>query len=136
MAQADAGVRIAPQPGPQSAFLRSDADIAIYGGAAGGGKTYALLLEALRNVDVPGFGAVIFRRNANQILSQGGLWDTSRTIYAGLGEMRLTPSPRWLFPSGARITFACLEDDAAALKWQGSQIALICFDELTHFSRS
>ena len=60
MAQADAGVRIAPQPGPQSAFLRSDADIAIYGGAAGGGKTYALLLEALRNVDVPGFGAVIF----------------------------------------------------------------------------
>lgn len=136
MAQADAGVRIAPQPGPQSAFLRTDADIAIYGGAAGGGKTYALLLEALRNVDVPGFGAVIFRRNANQILSQGGLWDTSRTIYAGLGEMRLTPSPRWLFPSGARITFACLEDDAAALKWQGSQIALICFDELTHFSRS
>lgn len=127
---------ISPQPGPQSAFLSSDADIVIYGGAAGGGKTYALLMEALRNVDVPGFGAVIFRKNANQVLAQGGLWDTSRALYAGLGQMRLTPSPRWTFPSGAKISFACLEDDAAVLKWQGSQIALICFDELTHFSRA
>lgn len=128
--------RIAPQPGPQTSFLESDADIVIYGGAAGGGKTYALLLEALRNVDVPGFGAVIFRRNANQILAQGGLWDTSREIYSGMAQMRLTPTPRWLFPSGARISFSCLEDEAAVLKWQGSQIALICFDELTHFSRA
>ena len=127
---------ISPQPGPQSAFLSSDADIVIYGGAAGGGKTYALLMEALRNVDVPGFGAVIVRKNANQVLAQGGLWDTSRALYAGLGQMRLTPSPRWTFPSGAKISFACLEDDAAVLKWQGSQIALICFDELTHFSRA
>ena len=108
---------ISPQPGPQSAFLSSDADIVIYGGAAGGGKTYALLMEALRNVDVPGFGAVIFRKNANQVLAQGGLWDTSRALYAGLGQMRLTPSPRWTFPSGAKISFACLEDDAAVLKW-------------------
>jgi predicted phage terminase large subunit-like protein len=133
---ADEAACIAPQPGPQSDFLSSDADIVIYGGAAGGGKTYALLLEALRNVDVPGFGAVIFRRNANQVLAQGGLWDTSRDIYSGLGRMRLTPTPRWEFPSGARISFACLEDEAAVLKWQGSQIALICFDELTHFSRA
>ena len=51
-------------------------------------------MEALRNVDVPGFGAVIFRKNANQVLAQGGLWDTSRALYAGLGQMRLTPSPR------------------------------------------
>lgn len=131
----DGITRIAPQPGPQAAFLSSDADIVIYGGAAGGGKTYALLLEAVRNVEVPGFGAVVFRRNANQIMAQGGLWDTSQTIYGALGEPRVTPSPRWLFPSGARITFACLEDDAAVYKWQGSQIALICFDELTHFSR-
>lgn len=129
-------VRIAPQPGPQRQFLESDADIVIYGGAAGGGKTYALLLEALRNVDVSGFGAVIFRKNANQITAQGGLWDTSRTIYAGLGEMKRTPSPHWIFPSGAKISFACLDDEAAVHKWQGSQIALICFDELTHFSQA
>ena len=66
-----------------------------------------LLTEALRNVDVPGFGAVIFRKNANQVLAQGGLWDTSRALYAGLGQMRLTPSPR-LDISVGREDFICV----------------------------
>ncbi len=57
----------APQPGPQAAFLASPADIAIYGGAAGGGKTWALLMEPLRHVRNPGFGAVIFRRTTVQV---------------------------------------------------------------------
>lgn len=51
---------IKPQPGPQERFLASSADIAIYGGAAGGGKTYAILMEPLRYKDVKGYRAVIF----------------------------------------------------------------------------
>ena len=47
-----------PQPGPQEQFLASAADIAIYGGAAGGGKTYASILETLRHKDRPGFYSV------------------------------------------------------------------------------
>ena len=58
---------LSPQPGPQTAFLSSSADIAIYGGAAGGGKTWALLMEPLRHLANAGFGAVIFRRTTVQV---------------------------------------------------------------------
>ena len=50
---------IKPQPGPQEMFLSCPADIAIYGGASGGGKSFALLMEPLRHVAAPGFSAVI-----------------------------------------------------------------------------
>ena len=69
-------LKIKPQ-GPQDIFLRSPAQSNIYGGASGGGKTYSLSFEALRYRNVPGFGAVIFRRNATRVRNKGGLWDTS-----------------------------------------------------------
>lgn len=127
---------ISPQPGPQEAFLRSPADIVIYGGAAGGGNSYALLLEALRHVDNPRYGAVIFRKNANQIFSQGGLWDTATELYLPLGARSTrNPKPVWRFPSGAKVGFAHLEYEKDLHAWQGSQIPLIGFDELTHFTQ-
>lgn len=127
---------IKPQEGPQSRFLASPADIVIYGGAAGGGKTFALLLEPLRHVGNGRFGAVIFRKNRNQIFSEGGLWDTAFKIYPGCGGVPIkTPTAMWQFPSGMKITFSHLEMDRDVLKWQGSQIPLIMFDELTHFSK-
>jgi predicted phage terminase large subunit-like protein len=128
---------IRPQPGPQEAFLSTEADICIYGGAAGGGKSYALEMEPLRHVANPRFGAVIFRRNSKQITAMGGLWDTSMMIYPQCGAVPVkTPAPTWTFPSGMKVTFDHLEDEKAVLKWQGSQIPLIEFDELTHFSRA
>jgi hypothetical protein len=75
---------IKPQAGAQEKFLASPADIVVYGGAAGGGKTYSLLLECLRHADTPGFNAVVFRRQANQITNAGGLWDTAINIYSQL----------------------------------------------------
>ena len=72
---------LAPQKGPQEMFLATSADICIYGGAAGGGKTFGLLLEPLRYMNNPDYNATIFRRDYTQVTSPGGLWDSSRKIY-------------------------------------------------------
>lgn len=125
-----------PQPGRQTEFLSTRADIAIYGGAAAGGKTYALLLEALRHTGNGKFGAVIFRRQGTQVTGEGGLWDTAMQIYPAIGGApRMSPRLQFQFPSGAKISFAHLQYETDVLGWQGSQIPLVCFDELTHFER-
>lgn len=128
------GLQIRPQPGPQEAFLASSADIAIYGGAAFGGKTFALLLEAVRHTDKKGFGGVIFRRTTKQVTNEGGLWDTSEDIYPEMGAKPSASELRWTFPAGTALTFAHLEHEKSKYNWQGSQVAFIGFDELTHFT--
>lgn len=127
---------LAPQKGPQEKFLATSADICIYGGAAGGGKTFGLLLEALRHKDNKNFNAVIFRRDYTQVTSPGGLWDSSKKIYGYVkGAYPLkTPKLHWTFKSGASVNFSQLGNDEECLSWQGSQITMIGFDELTHFS--
>ena len=125
---------IVPQDGPQSTFLASPADIAIYGGAAGGGKTWALLMEPLRHIHNPQFGAVFFRRTTVQIRNEGGLWDESQILYPKLGADPKEHELWWRFPGGASVSFAHLEHDKSRFNYQGAQIPLICFDELTHFT--
>lgn len=126
-----------PQAGPQTMFMASKADIVIYGGAAGGGKTYALLLEGLRHKDVKGFGGVIFRHNYNQISSEGGLWDASHKIFDQVPGMvpGKTPKLHWKYPGGGRLNFAHISCDDDLASWQGTEICYLGFDELTHFSR-
>lgn len=127
---------IKPQRGPQEKFLASGAEIALYGGAAGGGKTYALLLEPLRYMSVKGYRAVIFRSSYMQISASGGLWDESAAMYSGIKGARPSKSPKrhWRFSDNAVLYFDYLGRDDDVYKWQGSQITFIGFDELTHFS--
>lgn len=125
--------RIAPQDGPQELFLSSPADICVFGGSAGGGKTFSLLLEPLRHISLIGFGAVIFRRTSTQVRNEGGLWDTSQQIYPFAGGDPKESVLKWVFKSGANVKFAHIEHSKNIYDWQGSQIPLICFDELTHF---
>jgi predicted phage terminase large subunit-like protein len=129
--------RIGPQAGPQTEFLSTSADVAFFGGAAGVGKTFGLLLETCRHIcSVPGFGAVIFRRVGTQIKNKGGLWDTSMEVYPHLKGRPREYFNEWTFPPyHNRVKFAHMQHAKNRLDWQGSQIALICFDELTHFTR-
>lgn len=141
-------LEIGPQPGPQEAVLSSPADIVISGGAAGGGKTYGLLMEPLRwlapmymlgREDMPiDFRAVIFRRKMTEVTIQGGMWDVSRDIYGAAGGTSwITPSRRWQWNVGRstlEVRFAHLEHEKNAYDWQGAQLALVGFDELTEFT--
>src|SRR5580698_2537348 len=123
-----------PQPGRQEDFLSSSADIAIYGGAAGGGKSFALLLEPLYHTSNAHFRAVCFRRTMPQIKLQGGLWDISEQIYTPLGAVANQALLEWRFPAGALVRFAGMEHDQDRFNWQGAQIPLLMFDELTQFT--
>ncbi len=127
-------LHLQPQVGPQSNFLSTTADIAIYGGAAGGGKSYGLMLEPLRHHENQKFGGVIFRKTSTQVRNEGGLWDESIGLYSLFDAEPYESTLEWLFQSGMRMKFAGLEYDKDVLNWQGSQIPYIGFDELTHFS--
>lgn len=131
---------IAPQKGAQERFLACPAQICIYGGAAGGGKTCGMLIDALRWKGKRGYGAVFFRKNHNQIFSQGGLWDESVKLFTGVQNAypQLGRS-QWVFRDAdgkeiSKISFAHIERDQDVHKWQGSQICGLYFDELTHFT--
>jgi len=128
---------IRPQSGPQERFLSSPADIVIYGGAAGGGKTFGLLMDPLRHIKtVKGFGAVIFRRETPQITNEGGLLDESKEIYYSQGgQLRESPKIEWSFPPYRnKIHFDHLQYDKTVNSYDGAQICLIGFDQLEHFS--
>lgn len=129
-------VNIGPQAGPQTQFLSSLADIAVFGGGAGGGKSFGLLLEPLRHYNNSKFGGVIFRRNTVQVRNEGGLWDESVGLYMPLHGHPREAVLEWVFPSGMRMKFSHLEHERTVYDWQGSQMAFIGFDELTHFEES
>lgn len=135
---------IRPQAGGQEQFLSTSADIAVFGGVAGPGKTFALLMEPLRHIDNPYFGTVIFRRTCPQITNEGGLWDTSEKIYPLCGKpIRIVESDggipkfstlEWVFPSGAKVKFAHMQFESDRFQWDGAQIPLIGYDQLEHFT--
>ena len=128
---------IRPQP-RQLDFLSTSADIAIYGGAAGGGKTYSLLLEPLRHIKNPGFGAVVFRRTIPEIVATGGLWDEASKIYR-VPPLNAEPNNqyrRFLFPTGAKVTFSHMLREDDKLNWKSAQIPLLEFDQLETFTET
>jgi predicted phage terminase large subunit-like protein len=126
-----------PQPGPQEQFLSSPADIVIFGGAAGGGKSFGVLLETLRHcTNNPLFAAVAFRRNNTQVRNPGGLWDASMKLYPKTGAYPVTHILEWRWPGGGKVKFNHLENENTVLDWQGAEVPLIIFDELTHFLES
>jgi len=132
---AETKIRIRPQTGKQWLFFASHADIAIYGGAAGGGKTWALTVEPIRKTNKRGFSGIIFRRTYPQIMNPGGLWDAVSNIYPLFGGKSSDTS--WYFDNGdfkTEINFSHMQLEKDKFNFQGAEIPFIGFDELTHFS--
>jgi hypothetical protein len=127
---------IRAQPGPQQDFLTCDADVVVFGGAAGGSKTFSLLLDAARYVLVPGFSAVLFRRTYPEIVAPGGMWPESMGIYPHMRGKPNSTELTWKFPSGAVIKFAHLQYTWDVQKWLGSQITMIGFDQVEVFDEA
>ena len=126
--------RLAPQSGPQTAFLSSSADIVIYGGAAGGGKTFGMLMEPIRHLGVKAFNAVMLRRTSKQITKAGGPWDESFNLYPMCGGKPKSTTLEWEFPAGTKVAMGHIEHDKDLDSWLGAQICLIMFDQLETFT--
>lgn len=127
-------VAIAPQPGPQTAFLSSPADIAIIGGHAGGGKSRVLLMEPIRHKKVSGFTAAFFRRTMPEITRPGGLWAESMKVYPHAGAKSIRSPHQHTFASGATVSMHHLQHEDDVYSWGSSEICLLEFDELTSFT--
>jgi len=106
---------------------------ALYGGAAGGGKSDALVCEALRQVDMPWYKGLILRKTFPQLKE---LIEKSLSYYkAAYPTARYNASEhKWTFPSGAKIYFGSMQNPQAKTQYQGLAFDYIAFDEITHFT--
>ena len=125
-----------PNEGPQETFLQSPAFEALYGGAAGGGKSDALLAEAIRQIGNPVYRAVILRRTYPELEAQGSIIDRSQTLYRIYSTDYLRQQHVWRFESGASVGFGHMQREDDRFQYQGAQFAFVGFDELTHFTRT
>jgi len=119
-----------PNPGPQTEFLAASEREVLYGGAAGGGKTYSLIADPMRYFDNPQFNGLILRRTNDELREI--IWKTQE-IYpkAFKGAKWQEKKSQWVFPSGARLWLTYLERDEDVLRYQGQAFSYIAFDELT-----
>ena len=121
-----------PQP-RQAEFMRRLEDEALYGGAAGGGKSDCALAEALRQINIPHYRGLILRKTYPQLSE---LIDRSMTIYSDFCRDAVYNESKhcWHFPSGAKIFFGSLQHQNDRYNYQGKRYDFIDFDELTQFT--
>ena len=117
--------------GPQTDFLAAGEKDVLYGGAAGGGKSYAMLIDPLRYAHKKAHRALILRRSMPELRE---MIDKSRELYplAFQGAKFREVEKLWNFPSGAKVEFGFLERDADVYRYQGQAYSWIGFDEITH----
>lgn len=128
------------QPWPrQQHFLSLPQTEALYGGAAAGGKSEALLMAALQYVHVPGYSALILRKTLARLRLSGGLLDRAAEWFGGTDAKWNATSQRWIFPTkgaAASISFGYLAGSRDRFRYGSSEYQLIAFDELTEFDEN
>jgi hypothetical protein len=119
-----------PNEGPQTDFLAASEREVLYGGAAGGGKTMALIADPMRYFHNPNFNGLVLRRTTDELREI--IWKTQE-IYpkAFRGAKWQEKKSQWVFPSGARLWLTYLERDEDVLRYQGQAFSYVAFDELT-----
>ena len=124
-------VAFMPNEGPQTDFLAAPEKDVLYGGAAGGGKSFAMLIDPLRYCHKKAHRALILRRTMPELRE---LIDKSREIYpkAFDGAKFKEVEKVWYFPSGAKVEFGFLEKESDVYRYQGQAYSWIGFDEITH----
>jgi phage terminase large subunit-like protein len=125
-------VKKRPHP-RQAEFLLTPHREVLFGGAARGGKSVALLTEAARDVDVPGYSAIIFRRSLAEHMQPEGLISESKDWWLGQGPDYSEQWRRWTFPSGATIHFGYLDKPDDIYRYRGGAYHCVVWDELTDF---
>lgn len=121
----------------QKVFLRSYSIEALFGGAAGGGKSSALLMAALQYVEVPGYSAILFRKTYADLALPGALMDRFRSWIANYDEVHWNNNTYIAtFPSGARVSFGYLNNTNDYLRYKGSEFQFIGMDEVTEIRES
>lgn len=116
----------------QAAFMARPEEEALYGGAAGGGKSDCVLAEALRQVDIPHYRGLILRKTYPQLSE---LIDRSGELYKAAFPRAVYNDTKhvWTFPSGAKLYFGAMQYTKDRTNYQGKRYDFIAFDELTHF---
>lgn len=123
-----------PHP-TQMAFLGlSHKKEVMFGGAAGGGKSDALLMSALQYVDVPGYSALLLRKTWPDLVLPGAIMDRARQWLDDTPAHPREGGRIWVFPSGARLQFGYLQNDKDKYRYQSAEFQFIGFDELTHWA--
>lgn len=117
----------------QRIFMSRPENEALYGGAAGGGKSDCAVAEALRQVNIPHYRGLILRKTYPQLSE---IVDRSREIYApSFPDAKYNEQKHcWIFPSGAKIYFGAMQHTKDRTNYQGKRYDFIDFDELTHFT--
>ena len=128
----DAEIVFKPNDGPQEDFLSAGERDVLYGGAAGGGKSFALLADPLRYCHNPNHRGLLLRRTLDELTE---LIDKSRQLYvkAFPGAKFRESKSTWHFPSGATIWFTYLDKDKDVTRFQGQAFNWIGIDEITQY---
>lgn len=124
-------IEIKPQP-KQEEFLSSPYDIVIYGGSAGGGKTWSLLLDPIRHIHLKDWRGGLFRGSYAEMKKPGSVWDESFDFYPYLGGSPSLTDKTWNFPSGAVLDFSYINNQNL-MDYKGAQYANLYFDQLEEF---
>ena len=121
-----------PNRGPQTNFLAASEREVFYGGARGGGKSYAMLIDPLRYCHKENHRALLIRRTMPELRD---LINHSQRLYSRAfpGAKWREQEKEWRFPSGAKIEFGYAENMTDALRYQGQSYTWIGIDELPQY---